>query len=193
MRKQVAAVAIAAALAVAGCAGGSQQSKSQAQASTGRTMEAVAIVTGIDPAKRTVRVETPKGQTVVAVPPSTDLGAIQVGSRYRVRYSEPVVVAIEPGSSPAAGATAAVRPSGPGSSSGEGLKMDQVTGAVEQIDGEELVLRTADGSRQAFRLGSGAARGSLKPGDRITVTYQQAVATQMASTPQPVASPAPAQ
>ena len=190
MRKQVAAVAVAAALAVAGCSSG-PLSKSQPQASKGQTMEAVAIVTGINPATRTVRVETPKGQTVVAVPPDTDLGAIQVGSRYRVRYSEPVAVAIQSGASAAGGATAAVEPTGP--RTGEGLKMDTVSGTVQQIDGQHIVLRTADGSRQSFRLGGRVLPGSLKPGDTVALTYEQAVATRMASTPQPVADPAPAQ
>jgi hypothetical protein len=186
MRKQVAAIAVAAAFALAGCA----SSKSPPQAGSNQ-MEAVAIVTAIDPVKRTVKVETPKGQTVVAVPPETNLGAIQVGNRYRVRYSEPVAIAIEP-SAPAAagGATAAVQPSSP--TSGEGVKRDRVSGTIEQIDGRQIVLRTADGGRQAFRTGSGVLRGSARQGDSVTLTYQQAVATQMASTPQPVSDPAPA-
>jgi hypothetical protein len=154
-------------------------------------MEAVAIVTAIDPARRSVRVETPKGQTVVAVPPGTDLGGIQVGSRYRVRYSEPVAVAIERGSSAAGGATAAVEPTGP--RTGEGVKMDTVRGTVQELDRQHIVLRTPDGGRQSFRLGEGVLQEGLKPGDSVTLNYQQAVATQMASTPQPVADPAPAQ
>lgn len=190
MRKQVAAVAVAAAFALAGCASGPLGSKSPPQASNNQ-MEAVAIVTAIDPVKRTVRVETPKGQTVVAVPPETNLGAIQVGNRYRVRYSEPVAIAIEPSGAAAAagGATAAVQPSSP--TTGEGVKRDRVSGTIEQIDGRQIVLRTADGGRQAFRTGSGVLRASAKQGDSVTLTYQQAVATQMASTPQPVSDPAP--
>jgi hypothetical protein len=191
MRKQVAAVAVAAAFALVGCASGPLGSKSPPPTSNNQ-MEAVAIVTAIDPVKRTVRVETPKGQTVVAVPPETNLGAIQVGNRYRVRYSEPVAVAIEPsGPAAAGGATAAVQPSSP--TTGEGVKRDRVSGTIEQIDGRQIVLRTADGGRQAFRTGSGVLRASAKQGDTVTLTYQQAVATQMASTPQPVSDPAPAQ
>jgi hypothetical protein len=83
-----------------------------------------------------------------------------------------------------------VQPSG--ATTGKGLKLDRVAGTIEQIDGRQIVLRTADGGRQAFRL-SGAAPGSLKQGDAVTLTYEQAVATQLASTPQPVADPAPAQ
>jgi hypothetical protein len=73
--------------------------------------------------------------------------------------------------------------------------MEQVSGTVEQIDasGKQLVVRTADGMKQVYRLGEGVDAGSLKSGDPVSLTYQQAVATQMVSTPQPISDPAPAQ
>jgi hypothetical protein len=196
MRKQVIAVAVAFAFTFAAGAG-AQQSAQQAPGSKGQMVEAVVIVTNVDVARRTVQVRTPKGQTVVSVPPDTDLEQIQVGTRYRVRYSEPLAMAIEPGAqAPAAGgATASVEPRSGAAGAGEGVKTDQVAGVVEQIDtaGRQIVLRSADGGKQAYRIGEGVAQGSLKTGDAVTLTYQQAVATQMVSTPQPIRDPAPAQ
>jgi hypothetical protein len=185
MSKSFIAAAVAAALALAG------SGLLQAQGSKGKAMEAVVKVTQVNSANRTVTVETPKGHTLVSVPDSIDLSQIQEGARYKVRYSEPVAVAVAPGGegSAAAGATAELK------SAGEGVKMEQVSGTVEQIDasGRQLVVRTADGMKQAYRLGEGVDAGSLKSGDPVSLTYQQAVATQMVSTPQPISDPAPAQ
>lgn len=189
MRKQVAAAAIAAALALP--VGAQAQSTAP---SKGQMMEAVVTVISIDPSARTVRVQTPKGETTVSPSPDIQLDQIQVGARYRVRYSEPVAVEITPGAQPsaAAGATAKVKP-GSGAASGQGVKMDEVAGVVDTIDSAHIVVRTLEGGKQAFKLGASASAGSIKPGDAVTVTYQQAIATHMVSTPQPIRDPAPAQ
>jgi hypothetical protein len=141
---------------------------------------------------RTVRVQTPKGHTTS---PSPEFARqIQIGSRYGVRYSEPVVVGIETGASAATGgATAKVEPK-EGAKGGEGVKMGSVAGTVEAMDpaSREIIVRTADGAKQAFKVPENAVVGPLKAGDPITLTYMQAIATQIASTPQPVSDPAPA-
>lgn len=193
MRKQVAAAALAAAFALPLCAGAQSAAPSK-----GQMMEAVVTVTSVDPASRTVRVQTPKGETVVSLSPEIKLENIQVGSRYRVRYSEPVAVEIVSGASPSAsaGATAELKPKSKqeAGKAGEGVKMGSVAGTVEAIDParRELVLRTPDGNRQAYKLPEGATLGPLKPGEPVTLTYIQAVATHVASTPQPISDPAPA-
>jgi hypothetical protein len=183
--KSLMAAAVAAALVLAG------SGMLQAQGSQGRPMEAVVKVTKIDPNGRTVVVETPKGHTTVSIPDSINLDQIQEGARYKVRYSEPVAVAIAPGGqdSAAAGATAELK------SAGEGVKMEKITGTVEQFDasGKQIVVRMPDGTKQAYRIGDGVDAGSLKNGDPVALTYQQAVATQIASSPQPISDPAPAQ
>lgn len=187
MRKQIVAIAVASALAMAA---GAQQGTQP------RTMEAVVTVTQVDPTQRLVHVRTPKGETRVTVPAGIDLAEVRPGARYRVRYAEPVAVQIEPGAQPSAsaGATAAVKPPS-SAAAGEAVKVETVSGVVETIDpaSREIRLRTLDGGRQAFRMAEGAAAGPLKPGDAVTLTYHQAVATQMASTPQPERDPAPAQ
>jgi hypothetical protein len=184
MRKSLMAVAVATAFALTGLG------TLQAQGSKGRQMEAVVKVTQVNAANRSVLVETPKGHTRVSLPDSIDLSQIQEGARYKVRYSEPVAVALAPGgqASAAAGATAEVK------SAGEGVKSETIAGTVEQIDpsGKQIVVRTPDGTKQAYRIGEGVDAGSLKSGDAVALTYQQAVATQMLSTPQPISDPAPA-
>ncbi len=185
MKKQVIAVAVASALVFAVGAGAQQDTKKQ-------EMEAVVTVTKIDPATHTVYVRTPKGQTAVSLPADMSLDQIREGSRYRVRYSEPVATAIEPGAqSSAAGATAQVKP---GEKAGEGVKMAQVAGVLDAMDAanRQITVRTLEGDRQTFRLGEGVAAESLKTGDAVTVTYEQAVASRMVSTPQPVSDPTPA-
>ena len=43
-----------------------------------------------------------------------------------------------------------------------------------------------------WMVADGVDHASLKSGDAVTLTYHQAVATQMLSTPQPITDPAPA-
>lgn len=193
MKMHALAVAIAAAIAFA-----TDVPAQQAQGNKPRMMEAVVTVSKVDPLSRTVLVETPKGQTVVAVPDDTKLEDIQIGSRYRVRYSEPLAVAVERGAQPSTSepATASVGQTGRGT--GQGVRMDKVSGIVEQLDpaGNAIVVRSSleGGGSRAFRLADSAAQGlqSIKTGDAVTISYQQAVATELRSTPQPVSDPAPA-
>lgn len=188
MRKQVVAVAVASALAFAVGASAQQSGK-------GQMMEAVVTVTKINPATRTVHVRTPKGETAVSVPADVKLDQLQVGARYRVRYQEAVAVAIEPGAQPSAGAgaTAEVAPQST-PAAGQALKTDKVAGVIDAIDpgSKEITVRTLDGGKQTFKVAESVEAGSLKPGEAVTVTYEQAVATHMVSTPQPIRDPAPA-
>jgi hypothetical protein len=160
-------------------------------------MEAVVTVAKVDPLKRTVLVETPKGQTVVAIPAETKLEDIQVGQRYRVRYSEPLALTVERGAQTSTSEPATASVGQTGSGTGEGVRMDKVAGIVEQLDpaGKQIVVRTFEGGSRTFRIADSAAQGlqgSIKSGDAVTITYQQAVATELRSTPQPVSDPAPA-
>lgn len=188
MRKQVVAVAVAGALAFAVGALAQQRASTKAQ-----EMEAVVTVTKVDPATRIVYARSRKGQTAVHLPPDMDISQIKEGSRYRVRYSEPVATAIEPGAqAAAAGATAEAKA---GAKPGEGVKMAKTAGVVDSLDAanRQITLRTLEGEMQTFRLGEGVAPESLKTGDAVTVTYEQAVASRMVSTPQPITDPAPPQ
>jgi hypothetical protein len=184
MKIQVIAAAIAAAIAfIAGAQ------------SRGPAMEAVVTVTNVDPLTRTVRVRTPKGETPVSLPPDVNVQDIRPGTRYRVRYSEPVVVALAPGAQPAAsgGATAVVEPAPSGGA--QGVKVERVAGVVEAIDpaSRRISVRTLDGRSLTLAVAEDAiVAAPVKPGDAVTLSYHQAIATQMVSTPQPERDPAPA-
>ena len=159
----------------------------------GRAMEAVVTVTEVDPVTRTVWVRTPKGATPVLLPPDVNVQDIRAGTRYRVRYSEPVAGALAPGAQASAGATAVVEPTPSGA---QGLKVERVSGVVEAIDpaSRRIAVRTLDGRSVAFAVAEDAiVAAPIKPGDAVTVSYHQAIASQMVSTPQPEQDPAPAQ
>jgi hypothetical protein len=158
----------------------------------GKTMEAVATVTNVDPATRTVWVRTPKGETQVMVPPEVNVQDLLPGTRYRVRYSEPVAVALAPGAEPSAsgGATAAVEPGPRGTA--QGVKAEKVAGVVEAIDpaSRRIDVRTLDGRKLSMAVAEDAlVAGPIKPGDAVTVSYYQAIASRMISTPQPEVDP----
>jgi Cu/Ag efflux protein CusF len=182
MRKQAIAIAIASALTFVGSAFAQQQ------------MEAVVTVTKFDPASRIVWVEAKDAKRELHLSPDIDMSALQVGSRYQVRWTEGVATAIEPGAqAAAAGATREVdiTKTGPGMSTAS----SQRTGVVDSIDADakKITLRTLDGQTETFSLGANVAPGSFKTGDTVTLTYERSLASQVRSTPQPVSSPAPAQ
>jgi hypothetical protein len=191
MNKHIVAIAVASALAYAVDVDAQPRSRPQ-----GQMMDAVVTVTKVDPAARTVAVRSPKGETLVQLPPDVNIDEIRPGTRYRVRYAEPVAVAIMPGAQTSAsgGATAVVEPRR-GGAAAVGVKVDQVSGVVEAIDPatQRIAVRRLDGGTQAFNLAPDTAvAGPIAPGDAVTVVYHQALATQMISTPQPERDPAPA-
>jgi hypothetical protein len=189
MKKQVVAVAVASALAFAAGAFGQQQASSK-----GREMEAVLKVTNVDTAGGVVHAETRQGQTIAIRPPAdVNLAEIQVGARYKIRYTQAVATAVEPGAqTAAAGATREVERSGP---QGAGVVTAKRAGVIESIDtaGKQFSLRTTEGATETFALGEGVSAESLKKGEAVTVTYQRPIASRMASTPQPISDPAPPQ
>jgi hypothetical protein len=157
-------------------------------------MDAVVTVTNVDPSTGTVWVRTPKGETPILVPPEVNVKDLLPGTRYRVRYSEPVAVALAPGAQPSVstGATAVVEPTPRGA---QGVKVERVSGVVEAIDpaSRRIAVRTLDGRSVTFAVAEDAiVAAPIKPGDAVTLSYHQAIASQMVSTPQPERDPAPA-
>jgi len=188
-QKQVVAVVAAFALAlVVGCASTQQGSASRGASASAaqqkvRQMEATVDVTTIDRAARIVYVRSRKETQAVHLPADIDISKIQVGSRYKVRYSEPVATVIEPGAqSAAAGAT---RQAESGAKPGEGVVTAKTAGVVEQMDAarRQVTLRTLEGGTQTFSLAEGVAAESFKTGQAVTVTYRQAAVSQLISAP----------
>ena len=195
MRTQLTAAALAVALAFAAGVGAQQASKTyQAQ-----PMEAVVVVTNVDKAARTVTVQGPKGnETVVAVPPEAqNLDKVQVGSRFKVRYMEELAVAISKnGGEPSAGAGSTVKlaPKG-GTPGGVGVKTVTASVVAEAVDpaSRQITVRGPQGNSRTIKVAEDVKLDAIKPGDKVTLTHTQALATQLVSTPQPISDPAPAQ
>jgi Cu/Ag efflux protein CusF len=161
-------------------------------------MEAVVTVTDIDHAARTVTVRGPKGnERTIAVPPEAqNLDQVQTGSRFKVRYLEEVAVAVSKGGgepSASAGETIKLAPKG-GTPGGAAVRTVSISGVVEAIDPatRRITLRGPKGGSRTMTVAEDVKLDALAPGDQIALTYTQAIATQMASTPQPVTDPAPA-
>lgn len=187
MKKQVVAIAVASAFAFS--AGAFAQGKAGSKA---EEMEAVLLVTKVDPASRVAHVRTKKGDTfAVHVPDEAKIEDINPGNRYRVRFSQAVATSIEPGAQPAA--AGATREATRGAKAGEGTVTAKDSGVIVSLDQTSLTLRNLEGETQTFKLGEGASAGSVKAGDAVTITYQRPVASRMASSPQPITDPAPPQ
>lgn len=187
MKRQVAAIAVVFASTLAFAGGAPAQEKKSAA----RQMEAVVTVTKVDPATRTVHVRARRGQPyAVHLPEDVKIAGIKEGSRYRVRYSEPVATSIEPGAQ--AAAAGATREAQPGAKAGEGVVTAKLAGVIETLEParKEITVRTLEGDRQTLKLGEGVSAESLKTGEAVTVTYQRAVASRMVSTPQEMTDPA---
>ena len=189
MKKQIVAVAVASALAIAAGAFGQQASSSQ-----GKEMEAVLLVTKVDSGNGVVHAKTRSGQTFAIRPPAdVSLSEIQEGSRYRIRYTQATATAVEPGAKAAsAGATREIERTGPG---GKGAVTAKRAGIIESVDPakKEFTLRDTDGNAETFGVAEGVSPESLKQGEAVTVTYLRPIASRVASTPQPITDPAPPQ
>jgi Cu/Ag efflux protein CusF len=160
-------------------------------------VEGVVTVTNVDRAARTVTVRGAKGNdTVVSVPPEAqNLDQVQVGSRFKVRFLEEIAVGVSPGGEPSAvaGSSVQMAPKG-GTPGGTISKIVQVNSVVEAVDpaSRQITLRGPLGDSRTMRVAEDVKLGGIKPGDSVTVSHTQALATHMISSPQPVSDPAPA-
>ena len=192
MKPQLAAAALAVALALATEVGAQAVRTFEAQ-----PMEGVVTVTDVDRAARTVTIRGPKGNdTVVAVPPEAqNLDQVQVGSRFKVRFLEEVAVSVSAGGEPSAvaGSSVEMAPKG-GTPGGTVAKVVQVSAVVEAVDpaSRQITLRGPLGNSRTMRVAEDVKLDAIKPGDSVTVAHTQALATHMISTPQPVSDPTPA-
>jgi hypothetical protein len=192
MKTVLTAAALAVALAFA----------ADVEAQAGKTyqaqpMEGVVTVTNIDRAARTVTIKGPKGnETVVAVPPEAqNLDQVQVGSRFKVRFLDEVAVSVGSGGEPSAvaGSSVQLAPKG-GTPGGTIAEVVQISAVVEAVDpaSRQITLRGPQGNSRTIRVAEDVKLDAIKPGETITITHTQAIATHMVSSPQPVSDPAPA-
>jgi hypothetical protein len=147
---------------------------------------ATATVRAIDPAARSITLQRTDGTTVVIVagPQVANFDQIAVGDVLRVRYLESLAAEIlEPEEADVpAGAEMAAGTAAPGTKPAAGIGVRAgVTVRVDSVDAERniVVFTPPDGVMRSVRVTRPEGREllkSLKPGDRVVITYSEALA-----------------
>jgi len=158
-------------------------------AAVGESVEALVTVVAVDKKARTVVVRGPRGGTQeIQVPKeSQNFDRIKQGDVFRLRYTEAVAVSIvpqggEPGKGEAKGMTLAKKGENPG---GAIVQTRFISGRIEAIDYKDryVAIRGPKQQTLALKAGDGVKLEELHPGDRITVSYTQALAAEMVQAP----------
>jgi hypothetical protein len=147
-----------------------------------------ATVKAIDPAKRAVTLEGPKGEVTVHVSPEVkNFGNLKVGDVVNVSYYESVAAQIAKGSKklsdPAAATFTYGSPEGMRPSGGVGASLT-ATVKIEAIDlgTNTVAFRGDDGRVHIIEVRSPNMREfirTLKPGDHVNVTFTDSVAVEI--------------
>ena len=147
--------------------------------------EAVVTVTKVDKEKRTVTFRGPKGGVATLTVPkeSQNLDQVKAGQQYKMKYIESVAVSIDKGA-PAAAATREVKLAPKGANPG-GMVVNAVhlAGVVDAIDftNRYVSIRGPKGNVVPLKVADDVKLEQLSAGDRISVTYTEALAIEMAA------------
>jgi hypothetical protein len=137
-----------------------------------------ATIEAIDKTKKVVTLKGPKGNLVdVDASGAARFDQLKVGDVVTATYTESLAVHIrKPGEAAPPAATAGVTPreKGPGATV---QQQQTVTVVVEAIDPKvpSVTVKTADGRVQSFRIQNPKNIENLKVGDKVDVTYSQAL------------------
>ncbi|HEX7136989.1 MAG TPA: hypothetical protein VF219_04050 [Vicinamibacterales bacterium] len=149
-------------------------------------VSATFTITAIDSAARLVTLKDKDGvsQDIVCGPDVQRFDQLKVGDTVTFRYYESVATAIRrPGSAPATPASAGVTRT-PGAKPG-GTIAQQLTATVtiEAIDPKipSVTVRTAGGNKLSFKVEDPKNIEGYKAGDKVDITYTQALAISVAS------------
>ena len=150
--------------------------------------EAVVTVTKVDKEARTVTFRGPKGgvATLNVPPEAQNLNQVKPGQQYKMKYVEAVAVAITKGGKPAAAAAEEVKLAPKGSKPGGVIvRTAHLAGVVDSIDytNRYVAVRGPKGNTVALKAADDLPLNELSAGDRIGVTFTQALAIEMAPTP----------
>ncbi len=151
-----------------------------------QAVSATFTITAIDSGARMVTLKDKDGIThdIVCGPDIQRFDQLKVGDSVTFRSYESVATAINhPGSAPKAAASAGITRT-PGAKPG-GTLAQQMTASVtiEAIDPKipSVTVRTADGNRMSFTVEDPKNLEGYKTGDKVDVTYTQALAISVAS------------
>jgi len=149
-------------------------------------IEAVVTVTKVDPKARTVTFRGPKGgiATLNVPPEAQNLDQVKPGQQYRLKYVEAVAVAISKGGQPSATAAEQVKLAPKGSKPGGAVvRAVQVSGVLDAIDltNRYVAVRGPKNNTLALKAADDVPLEALSVGDRISLTYTEALAIEMAA------------
>jgi Cu/Ag efflux protein CusF len=148
-------------------------------------VEAVVTVTKVDPQARTVTIRGPRGDLATLRVPdeSQNLDQVKPGARFRMTYTEAAAITITKGGKPSAGADEKVQLAPKGATPGGfAVRRYEASGVVDAVDyfSRYVTIRGPKGRPQSFRVASSfEGLEQINGGDRITVTYVEALAFRM--------------
>jgi hypothetical protein len=147
-------------------------------------VEAIVTITAVDPQAKTVTFKGPRGQTTtLEVPQAQNLDRIKPGDRFQVAYTEAAAVTISQDAARLAASGTTVAPAARGANpGGMATKTTEVTGVVEAIDRKNRYM-SIQGPRAlpiSVKVPEEVKEfDNLQVGERITLTYIQAIAADM--------------
>lgn len=147
-------------------------------------IEAVITVLVVDPKARTVVVRGPKGGVATLNVPkeAQNLDQVKQGSQFKVKYVEAIALSIRKGGKPSAMAGEEVKlaPKG-GTPGGIAVRTAQLAGVVEAVDytNRYIALRGPKSNVVSLKVADDVKLDELNAGDRIALTYVQALAIEM--------------
>lgn len=153
----------------------------QQPVTVGETVTETFTIEAIDRSTRIVSLKDKDGliEDVVLGPDVQRFDALKVGDRVSMRYTESMVTAISrSGSAPKAGDTTAVTRA-PGAAPGGTIARQMTTTVtLDAMDPKvpSVSITTADGRKMSFRIANAKNLEGFKVGDKVDVTYTQALA-----------------
>jgi len=179
---RIAAVAI---LAAAAWVASTLPAQAQAAVSRGSVVTATATIKAVDQAKRTVTIETDKGEadTFSVGPDVKRFNEFAPGQKVKMTYYESIVYIVrKPGDPAAPTSTSAAVTRGTGAMPGATVAaQEKTTVTVKSIDKEKsLITVTAeDGSVMTRKVEDKKNLDKVAVGDRIEITYTRALLTNL--------------
>jgi len=175
MRITMVAAAVAALLVA------SVASAAQKPVSVSETMTKTATIVAIDKSSRIVTLQGKEGLTVDVLcgPEVQRFDALKVGDTVTFRYHESVVSAINrPGDKPKDPLSTSVTRTAGAKPGGTVAQQLSATVTIEEIDPKvpSVSVKAEDGRRMAFKVEDKKNLEGYKVGDKVTITYTQALA-----------------
>lgn len=153
-----------------------------------RSESITATVEAINTAARELTLKGPRGNVVVVqVPESVKrFPEIKVGDRISVRYTEALVLELHEADATARlGVSAETEVERAAGVKPAGVVSRRITAtvAVEAVDAAapSITVRTAEGNTVSFRVQDRKNLENVRPGDKLVITYAEAVAIQVSA------------